>query len=135
LTWEYNQGYIVKIKAALKAGIRPVAMLFREQPSAPWTDFDFLLVEAFQILEDETCNQCGNPIWICRNEDASNVGFKVKKSVCFATAELERWQAQQEKAGAKQKPGETPYAMAYTYDGSPMPTREEFYKSLSDTIE
>jgi hypothetical protein len=112
-------------------------MLFQEQPSDPWTRFDFMLLEAYQILEDETCGQCGNPVWICRNEKAHNVGFKVKTAKCFAAAELERWQEKQEKKQSKKKTyGESPYTVPYTYDDSEMPTRASFYRGLSeDTIE
>lgn len=105
-------------------------MLFHEQPSADWTEFDFMLLEAYQILQDETCNECGNPIWVCRNEDASNVGFRVKTAKCFAKAELDKWQEVQEKKSAKKSYGEYPYVVAYTYDNSPMPSRNEYYASL-----
>jgi hypothetical protein len=111
-------------------------MLFREQPTDPWVEFDFLLVEAIQILEDETCRECGNPIWICRNEDAHNVGFKVKTNKCFAVAELEKWQERKDKQKTKKKEyGESPYVVPYTYDGSPLPTRAEFYQGLASMIE
>lgn len=110
-------------------------MLFHEQPTDPWNEFDFLLVEALQILEDETCRECGNPIWICRNEEAAHVGFKVKTSTCFAKAEMDRWQAAQEKKGKKSTPGELPYVIAFTYDDGPMPTRMSYYRGLSDKIE
>jgi hypothetical protein len=111
-------------------------MLFHEQPSDPWTPFDFMLVEALQILEDETCSDCGNPIWICRNSEATNVGFKIKTSTCFAKAELDRWRdAEEKKNKNKKKYGETPYIVAYTYDDSPMPSREQYYRGLLDKIE
>jgi len=111
-------------------------MLFHEQPSEPWTPFDFMLIEAMQMLEDETCTECGNPIWICRNEDASNVGFRIKVSKCFAKAELDKWRESEEKSNSnKKKYGETPYIVAYTYDESPFPTRESYYQGLSDKIE
>nr|DAW17423.1 MAG TPA: hypothetical protein [Caudoviricetes sp.] len=111
-------------------------MLFREQPNLPWTEFDFLLVEAWQMLQDETCSQCGNPIWICRNDSASNVGFKVKTSVCYATAELDKWREKEDKRKVKRKAyGESPYVIPYTYDDSPLPTRSQYLNSLSDKIE
>ena len=110
-------------------------MLFYEQPSEPWTEFDFMLVEALQVLEDETCSDCGNPIWVCRNDNAANVGFKIKQTVCYAKAELDKWREQQEKRKVKAKPGESPYIVAYTYDDGPMPTRASYYEGLSDKIE
>jgi hypothetical protein len=109
-------------------------MLFHEQPTDPWNDFDFMLVEALQMLEDETCNECGNPIWVCRNESATNVGFKIKTTKCFAKAELEKWRETEDKK-KKKKYGEMPYIVAYTYDDGPMPTRAGYYQSLSDKIE
>ena len=109
-------------------------MLFHEQPTDPWNDFDFMLVEALQMLEDETCNECGNPIWVCRNESATNVGFKIKTTKCFAKAELEKWREAEDKK-KKKKYGEMPYIVAYTYDDGPMPTRAEYYQGLSDKIE
>lgn len=107
--------------------------MFRDQPSDPWTDFDFLLIEAMQILEDETCKDCGNPIWICRNEDAGNIGFKIKTATCFAKAELDRWQEKEDKkTSSKKKYGQYPYIVAYTYDNSEMPTRAQFYRSWAE---
>jgi hypothetical protein len=94
-----------------------------------------MLVEALQILEDETCSECGNPIWICRNEEAPNLGFKIKMTRCFAKGELERWQEKQEKKKSKKTPGEMPYIVSYTYDDGPMPSRNSYYKGLSDKIE
>jgi hypothetical protein len=110
-------------------------MLFHEQPTDPWTPFDFMLVEAFQILEDETCSECGNPIWVCRNSNASNLGFKIKTTKCFAKAELDKWNEKQQKKKAKLGPGEMPYIVPYTYDEGLMPTRHSYYQGLSDKIE
>jgi hypothetical protein len=108
-------------------------MLFHEQPSEPWTPFDFKLLEAYQILQDETCQECGNPIWICRNESASNVGFKIKIARCFAKAELDKWhEAQDKKQNKKKTYGEYPYTVAYTYDDGPMPSRLSYYQNLMD---
>lgn len=95
-----------------------------------------MLVEAMQILEDETCQQCGNPIWICRNESAANVGFKIKMSTCFATAELEKWHEKEDKKKTKKKTyGTYPYAVPYSYDGSDLPSRAQFYKSMAEKDE
>jgi hypothetical protein len=115
-------------------------MLFHEQPTDPWTSFDFILLEAYHTLQEETCGECGNPIWVCRNEDATNVGFKVKTSKCFAKAELERWQEKEDKKNSKKKSyGEYPYTVAYTYDGGDLPTRNSYYRGMyeksTDTIE
>ena len=106
-------------------------MLFHEQPSDPWVPFDFLLLEAYQTLEDETCNECGNPVWVCRNEEASNVGFKVKTGRCFGKAELDKWLEKDSKKKKKNSYGEYPYIVAYTYDNGPMPSRMDYLRSLA----
>jgi hypothetical protein len=107
-------------------------MLFHEQPSDPWVPFDFLLLEAFQTLEDETCNECGNPVWVCRNEDASNVGFKIKIGRCFGKAELDKWMEKDSKKKTSKKTyGEYPYIVSYTYDNGPLPSRSDYLQSLA----
>jgi hypothetical protein len=110
-------------------------MLFQEQPAEAWTEFDFMLIEALQILEDETCSECGNPVWVCRNDAANNVGFKIKTTRCFAKGELEKWREKQDKKKAKTNYGELPYIVSYTYDDGPLPSRSSYYKDLSDKIE
>jgi hypothetical protein len=111
-------------------------MLFHEQPSDPWCDFDFMLLEALQILEQETCSECGNPIWVCRNDAAHNVGFKIKVTTCYAKSEMDKWQERQQKNDKKSGPGELPYTIAYTYDDGPMPSRRSYYEALmADKIE
>lgn len=106
-------------------------MLFHEQPSDPWVPFDFMLIEAYQNLQDETCNECGNPVWVCRNDEATNVGFKVKVGKCFAKVELDKWLEKDSKKNRKTY-GELPYIVAYTYNGGPMPTRMSYLKSLME---
>ena len=74
---------------------------------------------------------CGNPIWICRNPYADNVGFKIKSTKCFAKAELEKHQERAEKSkNKKPKYGETDVIVPYTYDGSDFPTRSSYYEAL-----
>jgi hypothetical protein len=124
---------VVKIRTAIENKIRPCSMLFHEQPYAEWSKFDFLLLEAYQTLKDETCSDCGSPIWICRNEFADNVGFKVKTIKCFGKAELEKYQEKQQKRkNAKKQYGETEYVVPYTYDGSDLPTRMSYLNALSE---
>lgn len=108
-------------------------MLFHEQPGDPWVPYDFMLLEAYHMLQEETCGECGNPIWICRNDYANNVGFKVKTSKCYAKAEMDRWQDKQNSKDSKSKNfGELPYVVAYTYDGEDFPTRLSYYKHMAE---
>ena len=79
-----NQHLITALRAARSAHIKPTSMLLRTQPTEPWSSVDFALLHALQILEDETCGQCGNPIWLCRSADRE-LHFKVTQSTCYAT--------------------------------------------------
>lgn len=109
-------------------------MLFYEQPSDPWTPYDFKLLEAYQILQDETCPVCGNPIWICRSTD-SDIVFKMQNTTCFADRTETLWRQQKEKLsqkkGTKQwepEPGDQWFPVAETVSGGPLPSRDDFYR-------
>lgn len=110
-----------------------MSMIFHEQPTKKWKPFDFLLLEAYQILQDETCPSCGHPIWLCRSTDR-NVVVSVGKAKCFVTAELEK--VQDKYASKKSKKdqlqgGEYLYANVKTIEkGTMLPSREDYYKSL-----
>lgn len=121
---------MTKLRAAIENKIKPSSLLFQEQPNGEWTKFDFLLLEAYQILQDETCQQCGNPIWICHNEFADNVGFKIKTVKCFAKAELEKHQERQQKKDVKKKTyGQIEVVVPYAYDGTELPTRRGYLEA------
>lgn len=112
-------------------------MLFHEQPTDPWNQYDFKLLEAFQILKDETCPQCGNPVWLCHS-DSPNVAFKAWETVCHATKEMLRREdskkPRKERASKDEKAewGKTTSMIAYKpeYADGEMPTRREYYESL-----
>jgi hypothetical protein len=90
-----------------------------------------LLLEAYQTLQDETCSQCGNPIWICHNEFADSVGFKIKTVKCFAKAELEKHQERQQKKDSKKKSyGQIEIVVPYAYDNSELPSRRSYLEAL-----
>lgn len=135
LTWDGNRHLITKIKAAITASIRPCAMIFHEQPTDPWLPFDFKLLEAFQMLQDETCPKCGHPVWLCRST-SNNVAFKVQTATCYAEkaqlAAEDSKKSKKEKADSKDRAkwGQYTYVVPYNppnADG-PLPTRREFYE-------
>lgn len=83
------------------------------------------------MLQDETCALCGNPIWICRNESATNVGFKTKTIKCFAKAELDAHEERESKKKTNRKRhGEQTIVVPYTYDESEFPSRMSYYEDL-----
>ena len=114
-------------------------MLFYTQPSTPWEPFDFKLLEAFQILEDETCPKCGQPTWLCRST-APNIEFSVQNTVCYATRAVEeRRYAESNKgksASSKERRswGLIEFAVPFVPDNADgeLPTRRDYYNSLNE---
>lgn len=105
-------------------------MIFYEQPTDPWTIFDFKLLEAYQILQDETCPNCGQPVWLCRSTDG-NVNIKIRKATCYVTKTLDRKKASDEKAKRKLGPGEYYYPVIETINGDPLPGRQDYLRELN----
>lgn len=124
-----------QIKSALTLKMRPSAhILGLKNPHSDWARYDHMLAVAFSQLESEICDKCGNPIWICRAVN-DRVGFKIETYRCFADAELEKARekrAEKKGKGAKLKPGEYEYAVPFTYDKKPLPTRDDFYARMAD---
>ena len=113
-------------------------MLYHEQPSDPWTKYDFKILEAYQILLDETCPQCGNPVWLCHSDD-NRVDFKIVKTTCFATKKYMAYQdgkRKKDQRASKEDKAEwgvstslRPY-IVQNAEGD-LPTRVDYYKSLT----
>lgn len=100
------------------------------------------MVEAYQILQDETCPTCGNPIWICRSENP-NLRFKMESSVCFADREQRLWEERKhrnaknagKKDGWEPAPGEQWFAVPTMVNGEHLPTRNDYYRELAAKME
>lgn len=108
-------------------------MLFHEQPTEEWRPYDFKLLDALQVLEDETCQHCGNPVWLCRSSDA-NVQPVVKKARCQGKAALEkredaRTDDKRARKVAALRPGEYEYVVFEPVQKDvPLPTREDWFR-------
>lgn len=113
-------------------------MIFHTPPSDPWEQFDFKLLEAYQILQDETCPHCGNPVWVCRSTNP-RIRFKMQKSVCFAERYEEEWKNRKNRRMGKGEtwspgPGEQWFPVLDLPEGEPMPTRMDYIKELNDLV-
>ena len=120
------------IEASITAGIRPTAMILHTQPRKPWNDFDFLCIEAHEIVLRERCPQCQLPRWMCHNTDG-DVGFEIEEDVCFAIRELETLDEEATKRRGDE-PAENGMKMRpvpMRYSGKPLDSalREAFYKA------
>lgn len=119
-------------------------MIFYEQPTDPWTPFDFKLLEAYQMLQDELCPKCGHPVWLCRSE-SNRVQFKVRAAVCYAERALREKEDQSKKPNDREKDrsvrqswGEFFYTQPFIPENveGELPTRMEFYTGFAEsTIE
>lgn len=92
---------------------------------------------AYQILQDETCQTCGTPVWIGHNED-NTIVFEVDEANCYSCAELERYREEVRKRSEGRESsrygitefvvphrdmGTDPYGVPLEY--GPLPSREE----------
>lgn len=120
-------------------------MIYHEQPTDPWTDYDFALIEAYQTLEDEKCGQCGNPVWLCRS-DSNVFRFKVHKEACHATKALEEYKDSKKPRGERAKAEDKKHWGEFYYTepellppekeaGTLMPKRSDFFKEKAGLVE
>ena len=101
-----------------------------------WSKWDIVLAQAFQILENERCSQCGLPRYICGN-DSRDVDFRIEKQVCYATIAREKYEKAEEKKRGKAKgqqneapPGEAVYPSPYLHSGADLSTlRDPYYEA------
>ena len=131
LTWPKNYSYALAVQTAMEWKLPPTVMLQTgKQPTEGWSREDKKLAMAWTIMEKETCSQCGKPLWICRSS-SKDLLFKVKKDVCYASRELEKWQ--DTKAGKDLKKGERAYVVAeMRLPEQKMPTRREYLEELAE---
>lgn len=133
LTWPGNRQYITAIKAARDFSIPPTVLILRDrQPSDGWSAVDKKLAIAFQILEDETCPDCGIPIWLGHN-DAEDIVFEIKARVCYSCATVETTREREENKKNKRKPtkGEKKFISNETKD---IHTRAAYYQAESEKL-
>ena len=116
-----------RIGSAIKASQRPVAALLElSDPLNNWTSHDWRLQEAYFVLDQEKCPQCGNPVWYCHSTD-NRIDFEVKTGVCYAKAEIEDFEKDEKnKLGS----GEYRYAVPVGLENEdktrdPLPSRAE----------
>lgn len=126
-------GYLVQIKAAKSWGFMPTAMILGDPKRSRPGKWDLLLAEAEQILELERCPQCGNPRYICQNEDP-DVDFRVYDEVCHAMRKKAKYE--ESKKDKKGREGAIVGIEAYTHSDTPFDEfRGPFYRQKSEERE
>ena len=64
-------------------------MILGEDNRTAWSKLDVLIMQAYQILEDERCPQCGMYQWLCRIDDDPNLQIRISRDKCIAREEIE----------------------------------------------
>ena len=117
----------------MKQGQRPTAALLCEpDPNSGWTRLDYLLQDAYYIMDREICSICNNPIWLCHSTD-NRIEFKVDVRTCYAKSEIEDYE--KTPAGKNLGTGEYLVAKAIGLENNeggfdPLPTRTEAYNKM-----
>jgi len=131
LTWPSNYGIALAVQTAMDLNLPPTVMILADrQPTDGWSPQDKKLAIAWTVLQRETCTKCGQPMWVCRGSN-KNIGFSVRKGMCYQSAELEK---RSDREGAKLKKGEYFYATPKTYDDTPLPgaLRKAYMEELAE---
>lgn len=112
------------IRLAIENQMRPSAVLYREpDPYTGWTDLDYSFVQAYQVIKDEQCPKCGNPVWLCRSTD-SNIDWSVDSVTCYASRAIEGKRYREDNPG-KQPDASTRKNWGMEYVARPVPIRKD----------
>ena len=117
-------------------------MVLRVQPNRDWDDLDFKLMEAYQVLDDETCPKCGHPTWLCRST-SQDIEWTARDSICYATKRMEEKQDTDRPKGNKAskeeraKWGRIDFAIPRVPKnraelGNELPSRTDYFESLAE---
>lgn len=130
LTWPKNYHFAIAVQTAYEMGLPPSLLIYDAKTSpTEWSQMDKKLVMAWTILQKETCQMCGQPLWICRSSE-KNLQFKVRRDLCYASAELEKWK--KSKAAKNLKDGEYPYVVADMIGDENLPSRKAYLQELNE---
>lgn len=103
------------LRTAIIRGLRPTTLLLNKQPFSKWSDLDRLLLQAYQIYEDEISKNSGLPFWLTRNIDPEII-LTVEERDDIADKLLADWD--EKNSGKKGKRGTTRYVVARDAEGN-----------------
>lgn len=135
LTWSENYDILLAVETALELKMPPTEFINPNKVSTGrWSGLDKRLALAHKLMSNETCKMCGNPIWVCRNEDR-NVDFSIRVGTCHSKQNLDKDEERRSKAKTgKLKAGQYLYSVPMQVNGQPLPhgTRKSYFESLSE---
>ena len=119
----------------MAANLPPTTLILRKQPTEPWSEYDFLCVEAMAIIEAEQCQQCGLPKYLCRNS-SPDLEFDIVEDDCRATvAKHDREESDRSAGGEDWVPpvGTTLRPVPFLVSGGdPAELRDEYYRAEAE---
>lgn len=123
--------YVLSIRTAVKTGKRPTCFILRSgNANGPWKEYDYLLAEALEIVESESCQMCGSPKWLCHS-DSDEIQFRVTDDHCYASERVERRQKRNAEDKDYDGAGVRLQAVPYSTTGKPLSEyRESYYREL-----
>lgn len=81
-----------RISSAIQQRQRPTAAILAEgDPFNNWEKLDYILQDAYYTMEQERCDICKNPVWLCHSTD-NRIEFEIVKRTCYAKAEIEDYE-------------------------------------------
>lgn len=107
MTWPQYRHIITQIKTAVRSNINPSAVMFNQRPKSKtdWSVFDVKLLEAYEVLEEQTCQFCGQPRWVCdAREDANWFTFKMTVAFCKGKQVKDAWEEKEQELRSKKEP-------------------------------
>jgi hypothetical protein len=92
-----------------------------------WSALDVLVMQAYQILDNERCQECGHYRWLCLN-NSPDLQLKIVRSHCYVKGEID---AEQKKNKSGDYDGEL-RGEFYTRSGASLHTfRKAYYEALA----
>lgn len=85
---------------------------------------DYGLAEAYKIIEDERCPQCGVHMWHAYSTE-QDIQFSIEEQKCESCAVLDEHNDKQK----DKKHGVTPTIKTTTYSGEDLPTRRSWFEA------
>jgi hypothetical protein len=129
------------LRVADKTSQRPIAVLLQDHYAGfrdsfthtvdgepVWTDWDYALATALQLIEDHTDAETGHLVWI---EQSDRVTFDATRFVKKSVAATER---KTNGKNYKAQPGERWRTRPVVMNGGDMPTMTEWYEEQAKSV-
>lgn len=113
--------------------MRPTSLIVERKPHGEWQKpWDYLLFDAAQRVDDELCQKCGLPVYICHNE-SNEVEFRIREDSCAATRKVDEEMTRRTKGKKEIPAGVTLSPEPFSTEGKPLAAyRDEYWVSVME---